>query len=152
MQSALAAARFRQLISKSLLRPTRISSGKSVIDYQFAVNRHNRPMSALLMVCKILCVAGPIGLSHRQPDDPAGELESRGSHLCLLQRKVWIQVSGGSQEATSSAGWHPRLRPMQIYDEATTGITTSEETGIQLKDNTSTLSAVLLSAVSQLAY
>ena len=39
---------------------------------------------------------------------------------------------------------------MQLHDQATTGITTSEETGIQLKDNTSTLSAMLLRAVSQL--
>jgi hypothetical protein len=39
---------------------------------------------------------------------------------------------------------------MQLQDQATTGITTSEETEIQLKDNTSTLSALLLRAVSQL--
>src|ERR1035437_6774585 len=54
------------------------------------------------------------------------------------------------QEPNSSARWHSRLQPTPIYAQATTEINPSEENGIQLKDNTSSLLAVLLRAVSQL--
>ena len=100
-------------------------------------------------MCKILCVAGPIGLSHRQPDDPRGELESRLSFVPAATQGGF-QVSGGQPGGDLVRWAASRLRPTQLHDQATTGITTSEETGIQLKDNTSTLSAVLPRAVSQL--
>src|SRR5664280_277247 len=100
------------------------------------------------MVCKILCVAGEIGLCFA-----CQTIRGRAKIPALIRafcNARWIPGIGGSPGGDLVLQVASRLRPMPIYAHATTRITPSEEKGIQLKDNTSTLSAVLLRADSQL--
>ena len=102
----------------------------------------------ILMVCKILCVAGEIGLCFA-----CQTIRGRAKIPALIRafcNARWIPGIGGSPGGDLVLQVASRLRPMPIYAHATTRITPSEEKGIQLKDNTSTLSAVLLRADSQL--